>query len=264
MLNQEKYLIAADGKKLSIRRLGKGHKEAVVIVPGYNQSKNAKIFQKMALDFVEDFDCISIDMRGQGNSEGLCTFGSKETADLKILFDYAHRFYKTVHVIAFSMGAFTTVNEVARFNNVSDIVLVSSPMNFKDIEGCFWKPGAVRVGIHSIKEGDASFTFGNPFLKKEIPIDTIANVKVPILFMHGTRDPIVDIRHSQTLYKIANFPKKLIVFENGNHAEELYRQFPEEFMKIAKEFFKEGDGDGKDNREGGSSNRLYEAVGYIK
>jgi len=264
MLNQKRLITTHDGKKLSIERTGKARKEVVVIVPGYNQSKDAKVFKALALDFVEDLDCISIDMRGHGSSGGLYTFGSKESDDLKAVLDYAHQHYKTVHVIGFSMGAFTAVNEAAKFNNVSSLALVSPPMSFEEIEGHFWKPASIKVGINAVKEGDASFTFGNPFMEKEEPIDNIGNIKVPVLFIHGTNDPIVNIRHSKTLYKIANRPKKMVIFEGGNHAEELYRQFPEEFMGLLKEFFKEGVHNGSTGDEGGLASRLHETVGYIK
>ena len=263
MLNQKKFLIA-HGKKISIERLGKNHKEVVVIVPGYNQSKGSRVFKALALDLAKDFDCISVDMRGHGESEGAYTFGARETEDLKVVLDYAHYLYKRVHVMAFSMGGFIAVNEAAKFNNVSSLVLVSSPMSFRKIEGRFLSRASMRVGAHSVREGDGMFTIGNPFLKKEDPIDNIGKIKVPVLFIHGTNDPIVNIRHSKAMYKNANLPKKIVIFEEGNHAEELYRQFPEEFMRVSKEFFKEGYNNGSSEQSGGVNSRLCETVGYIK
>ena len=263
MLNQKKFLVTGDGKRLSIERLGTGRKEVVVIVPGYNQSKETVVFRKIAADLVKDFDCISVDMRGHGLSEGLYTFGSKETDDLKAIIDYAHKHYKKVHLLGFSMGAFTAINEVARFNNVSDMALVSAPMSFRDIEGHFWKPRSIRIGIHSIREGDRSVTLGNPFLKKEAPKERIADIKVPVLFVHGDRDPIINVRHCRELYSKANEPKKLKIFEGGNHAEELYRQFPEEFINTVKVFFKEGANDGKYEDKGGDRDKPCEQAALV-
>lgn len=263
MLTQTKHLMTADGKKLSITRTGTGREEVVVIVPGYNQSKETAVFRKIAADLVSDFDCISVDMRGHGKSEGLYTFGSKETDDLKAIIDYAHKYYKKVHLLGFSMGAFTSLNEVAKFNNVTDMALVSAPMSFRDIEGHFWKPRSIRIGIHAIKEGDRSVTLGNPFLRKEAPKERIADIKVPMLFVHGDRDPIINVRHCEALYKKANTRKKLVIFKKGNHAEELYRQFPGEFMDTIKVFFKEGAIDERRENRGGDRSTTCEQPAYV-
>jgi fermentation-respiration switch protein FrsA (DUF1100 family) len=41
----------------------------------------------------------------------------------------------------------------------------------------------------------------------------------PMLFMHGAKDPIIDVRHSQRLYAAASEPKVLFIVEAGGHTD---------------------------------------------
>src|SRR5262245_23024327 len=45
----------------------------------------------------------------------------------------------------------------------------------------------------------------------------IAQVKVPILIVHGTADSIVPIEFGERLYALANEPKRMIRFDGGGH-----------------------------------------------
>ena len=81
---------------------------------------------------------------------------------------------------------------------------------------------------------------GNPFLQKTKPIDIVETISpTPIFFIHGTNDPIVDVRHSRCLYEKAKEPKKIRIFENGSHAEEIYRRFRGEIVEEIKNWFYE-------------------------
>lgn len=47
--------------------------------------------------------------------------------------------------------------------------------------------------------------------------ELIKNIHIPTLISHGTRDKIVPITHSYTLFENANEPKKLIILEGAGH-----------------------------------------------
>jgi fermentation-respiration switch protein FrsA (DUF1100 family) len=50
------------------------------------------------------------------------------------------------------------------------------------------------------------------------PDATVADIApTPILFMHGTADPVIPIRHSQTLFNKAGEPKNSLVIPGGGH-----------------------------------------------
>ena len=60
---------------------------------------------------------------------------------------------------------------------------------------------------------------------------------MPVLFMHGTRDWLVPLQHSQQLCARAQEPKRLRLIEDGRHAEELFEQDPGGFVRRCVEWF---------------------------
>ena len=46
----------------------------------------------------------------------------------------------------------------------------------------------------------------------------IANLKVPLLILHGERDGVVPVEMGRELARLANEPKRLVVFPNGGHS----------------------------------------------
>jgi fermentation-respiration switch protein FrsA (DUF1100 family) len=47
----------------------------------------------------------------------------------------------------------------------------------------------------------------------------IASVKVPLLILHGERDPVIPVAMGKELYRLANEPKRLALFPNGGHSD---------------------------------------------
>jgi fermentation-respiration switch protein FrsA (DUF1100 family) len=75
-------------------------------------------------------------------------------------------------------------------------------------------------------------------MKKERPLDTVRRLQqVPVLFIHGSRDAIVGMRHSQRLYAAAPEPKRLECIEGSSHAEALFRDAPQGFMGLVAPWF---------------------------
>jgi fermentation-respiration switch protein FrsA (DUF1100 family) len=47
--------------------------------------------------------------------------------------------------------------------------------------------------------------------------ERITNVHVPLLVMHGERDPGIAIRFGRRLFALANEPKRFVAFPEGGH-----------------------------------------------
>jgi fermentation-respiration switch protein FrsA (DUF1100 family) len=47
----------------------------------------------------------------------------------------------------------------------------------------------------------------------------IARVKVPLLILHGERDPVIPVAMGKELYRLANEPKRIVLFPNGHHSD---------------------------------------------
>lgn len=230
-------VLAKSGLKISIRHKRIMKESAVVIAPGFFQSKETKTFQMLENDLLEFFDTVCMDFRGHGKSHGFYSFSACEKEDLKAVVDYAKKHYQKIGVLGFSYGGSIAIIEQAEFKNIDSLVCVSSPMASEEVEFKWWTPDAIRLGIKGLEPG-AGVRPGNPFLPKTRPIDVVSLISpTPILFVHGTEDPTVDLRHSRLLYEKAQEPKMLKIFENASHAEEIYRKYPKGFLSVVEDWF---------------------------
>jgi pimeloyl-ACP methyl ester carboxylesterase len=145
--------------------------------------------------------------------------------------------YPEIGVLGFSLGGAIAINTVSRRpGNVRSLIAVSAPAVFRDIEMKWWMPEALRRGIQSIGPG-AGCRPGSLWLKKEKPLEKIAELATPVLLIHGTRDVIVDAKHSHRLYAAAREPKRLEIIERGSHAEALFHDRPEAFLSLVTGWF---------------------------
>ena len=74
--------------------------------------------------------------------------------------------------------------------------------------------------------------------KKIKPIDIVQQIKIPILFIAGKKDPTVYCWHTQKLYENAECEKRFELFENGIHAEDLFLDEPERFVNLCVNWLK--------------------------
>ena len=231
-------LSSQDGVRISLDVYGQGtHPTAVIICPGFFQSKDTRTFQQMNALLASEHDVLAMDFRGHGRSSGLFTFSALEGADLAAVLAWAIARYAHVGIVGFSLGGATAINTVNRHpEQVKSLIAVSAPAAFEDIEFKFWTPEAMRTGMVGLEPG-AGCRPGNLLLKKERPIDSIRTIQqVPILFIHGTNDVIVGVEHSRRLHAAAPEPKRLEIVPNGSHAEQLFRDEPERFIDLVCEW----------------------------
>lgn len=226
-------LATSDGVRISVDWYHTdGHQAAVIVCPGFFQSKDTATFRAISRALAKEHDVLAMDFRGHGRSSGLYTFSAREHADLAAVLAWARPRYRRLAIVGFSMGAAIAVNTVSRDPaQIQSLVLVSAPAAFHDIEFQFWTPEAIRTGLRGMEWG-AGCRPGSLWLAKERPVDHIATLSPrPVLLLHGTNDPIVSFHHSERLFRAAAHPKRLELIPRGGHAEELYRQDPSGFIK---------------------------------
>ena len=66
----------------------------------------------------------------------------------------------------------------------------------------------------------------------------VAKAKVPILFIHGTKDTFVPYRMCNEIYECCASPKKMLVVEGAAHAESYYKD-TEKYEQALNEFLGE-------------------------
>lgn len=236
---QTHTVTTTDGVAISVDHYRLGHRDtAVVICPGFFQSKDTRTFQRMSEALAGTHDVLAMDFRGHGRSKGLYTFSACEGADLEAVLRCAEERYQRLGVLGFSLGAAIAMNTISRRQGrVQSLIAVSGPSSFEEIEFKFWTPDAMRTGTQGLESG-AGCRPGNLLLKKERPIDAVRQRgPLPICFIHGTRDVIVGVQHSHRLFAAAHEPKRIKLIEGGSHAEALFRDDPQGFTRLVEAWF---------------------------
>lgn len=227
-----------DGVRVAFNHYANGGgRSAVIVCPGFFKGKDARIFRQLAGMLIETCDVLCLDFRGHGRSGGLYTFSAREGADLEAVLGWAGSRYERLALMGFSLGGAIAINTASRCpGRVRSVITVGAPAAFERIEARFWRRRAIEAAIRGLGPGSGCRP-GNFLLPKERPVETIGGFeRLPALFIHGTEDPIVDVRHSRELYEAAPPPKQLRLIPGGGHAEALIREQPETFRTIAQEW----------------------------
>lgn len=237
---KEIFLDSKDGVKIAINHYDSANPEKVIVIcHGSFMCKDAKPFLEMSDDFHEYFDVITMDFRGHGRSAGSFTFTAKEPDDLRVVINFAKRVYPRIGILGFSLGAAIAIIDAARNKDIQSLIAVSAPADVNKIENHFLRKEALIPAIEKFEFGKSpNMRPGNMFLNKIKPVDVIGDISpIPVLFIYGSRDPIIYSRHALALYEKAKMPKRIEKFENGWHAEDLYLKSKSKFIRMSQEWF---------------------------
>lgn len=229
-----KNLKTKDNVTISLNHYKTGSDSVVVVCHGWFMTKDSRAFSKLCFDLSQNFDVIAFDFRGHGKSSGCYTFTAKEENDLDAVLDYAQNFgYQKIHLIGFSLGGAQILNFASQ-KDFSSIIAVSPPTDFYKIENHVWKPEAWIPTLFKKFELKRWISVRPSLImhKKTAPINVIKKINTPTLFIVGEKDPIVYPWHTKLLYEKAICPKKIETFPKGKHAEDLYLEEKNKFLKI--------------------------------
>ncbi len=226
-----------DGVKIAVNHYKKNCDSVVILAPGWFMTKDSKSFKEMSEVFSNYCSVLAMDFRGHGKSGGFYTFTSKEENDLNSVIDYAKKEYSKIYVMGFSLGAAIALITASENESINKIIAVSAPSCFEKIENKMWKKEA---WIPTMQKCELNRWFSiRPSIKigeKVKPIDIVEKIKCPTLFLAGEKDPTVCSWHSELLFKKAVCEKKYELFEKCCHAEDLFIQDREKFIKICCEW----------------------------
>ncbi len=234
---EEIQIQTKDGVKIALNHYKSGFNHVVIIAPGWFMTKDSKSFKEMSEIFSKYSDVITIDFRGHGKSGGFYTFTSEEVNDMEAVIKYAHELYTKIYLMGFSLGGALTLIAGANNELIKKIVAVSAPSCFEKIENKVWKKEAWIPTMQKC-ELKRWFSIRPGFLnKKKIkPIDIVEDIKCPTLFIAGEKDPTVCCWHTKALYDKAVCQKKYELFKDCSHAEDLFLQDKEKFIKLCCEW----------------------------
>ena len=170
------------------------------------------------------YDTALIDLRAHGVSGGeYCTYGYYEKLDLCRLIDVLEKQKNGIGpLILFgtSMGAAIAIQTAAMEKRVR--VVVS--------EGCFTDLRTISVDYQT-RIAKLPWHFVRNlvihraeklahFKHREIsPLLSVEHISVPILFIHGKKDPRVKYEYSELLFSRAPEPKKLYLIDEARHVD---------------------------------------------
>jgi len=232
-----------DKERIDVVHHESGFKKVVILAHGFFNAKDAYLFKEIAQALALHYDVIAFDFRGHGKSSGLFTWTSKECADLQVVVAYAKKSgYESIGLMGFSLGAAISLIETAQNPDIKTLIAVSAPYDFWKIEYHFWKRGMLddlmlNMGYKARGKGVRP---GHPWEAKIAPIDIVDRISPrAVLFIHGAEDWLINPRHSQELFSKAKEPKKIVILEKLGHAETMFDQEQEQFMKPCLDWFNE-------------------------
>ena len=236
-------VMTEDKKRIALFHIKRGFSKVIIIAHGFYNNKDTVLFRKIADTFSKEYDVIMFDFRGHGKSGGVFTWTAHEQKDLSAVTSYAkEHHYAKIGVIGFSFGAATALIEASRHQNIDSVIAVSPPADLKKIDYHFWEKDMwedlkLNFGVKGRGKGVRP---GNPSLKKIRPLDIVDKISpTPVLFIHGEKDWLIKPRHSQYLFDRAKDPKAIKIIKDGGHAERIFDAFPDRFMKICLDRFRE-------------------------
>jgi len=246
-------LLTADGVRISAALdpfVGDSSGESFVVLHGFSGSWRWDSVRRAALALAEFGDVLSIDMRGHGESGGLCTMGNREVLDLDAAVAWLRgRGAARVVPVGFSMGASVVLRHAALVGAIdrsdlspTDVELAqqlsAAPDAIVSISGpAFWfyrgtapmrllhrivmsRSGrsAARV-VRGLRISDIPW---DPDALPLAPRDCVAALDIPLLIVHGTADPYFPLEHAKAIYNAASAEQSVELWQipGMGHAEQ--------------------------------------------
>jgi alpha-beta hydrolase superfamily lysophospholipase len=196
-------------------------KGLVLFAHGYGACKSSLLGEANAVHRL-GYSVFLFDCHGSGGSEGRVTsIGVRESADVADAFDFAEKRFRTSPLILFgqSMGSAAILRAIAVHGIEPAGVIVECPFDrlLSTAENRFRAMGlppfpAARLLIFW---GGVQLGF-NGF--RHNPVDYARQVRCPILFLHGAKDPRVTLEQAHAVFDNLAGEKSLVVFPTAGHA----------------------------------------------
>ncbi len=217
-------------------------KASIVFTHGI--AEYSKSYHEIATFFMSnDFLVITYDLRGHGRTKGKRGYVKSYQVlldDLDNLVKLAKKYNENVFLVGHSLGGVITNTYVSLNNNVSGVIISSSPttylkqlkafknipkflINWKKINTWFEDPSLLHENNYQVDSFDLKYfkiKYVSEALIKgmKVLINNTANYKTPILMFYSKKDKLSDINYGQSFYhKISSEDKQLIILEESYH-----------------------------------------------
>lgn len=194
----------------------------ILVIPGFWRDRRHPSMVQLA-GFLQKLGYRSaiVDVRGHGDSEGLYGFNLHEHYDVAAVANELLRRLpiESITLIGFSYGGAIAISTVARHSlPIASLLLISPVADFAMIVPrinpfTIHRHLAFRQAFHRPRFDWLGVRRG----AKIRAIDDVANVRVPISFIHVKDDWLINHTHSLALHQAANEPKELHILDVSGH-----------------------------------------------
>lgn len=153
------------------------------------------------------FSVLLIDYRGYGRSQGNFPNESEVYQDAIAAWNYLHYKQeipsKQIFIYGHSLGGAIAIDLAVKKSDAAGLIVESSFTSIRDM--------VARQKMFSIFPIDLILT------QRFESIEKLPNLKMPVLFIHGSDDSTVPTFMSQSLYAVAPEPKKILTISGAGH-----------------------------------------------
>lgn len=237
-------VVSFDGARIHYDVYDAPSASTILIVPGFWRDRRHASMQRLARFFNDQgYRAAVLDVRGHGDSEGTYGFNLHEHHDVAaVANDLLARLGTTssLTLVGFSYGASIAISTVARHElPITSMLLVSAVADFGMIAPRF-NPFTLHRHIAFFSQALRKPRFAWTMRKsaKIRGIDDVADVHVPLCFIHVKNDWLIGHHHSEALFEAANQPKELHLLDiQGNyHADRIFTVASDSIEPIVKDF----------------------------
>jgi pimeloyl-ACP methyl ester carboxylesterase len=219
-------LVTEDGVPIDAAHVPGDDRLGVIVAHGFTQSWSKPMVWRIATRLSQAGGVVSFDFRGHGRSGGLSTLGDSEIKDLDVAVRYARELgYRRIAAVGFSMGASIVLRYAGLAGGLDAVVSVSGPGRwyYRGTRPMRLLHLAVERPLGRLVTRTVLHTRVNPGRWNPIPMppaEAAARIKpVPLLVVHGDKDPYFPLDHAQQIYEAAGEPKELWIEQGYGHAE---------------------------------------------
>lgn len=198
---EEHVLDTADGEKVIVWHVpAQAGKRLILYFHGNGDVLALRVPRLRAL-FADGTGLVALSYRGYAGSTGSPTEAGL-FADAAAAYDFAAARYAPDRIVVwgFSLGTGPAV-AVAADRPIGKLILEAPYTSTADVAASVLPFMPVRLLMKDQFRSD----------------ERIGKVTVPLLVMHGERDPGISIRFGERLYALANEPKRFVRFPLGGH-----------------------------------------------
>jgi len=208
---------ASDGTALFAWFLpARGEPKATILYLHGNGANISAHFSNVAWMPAAGFNVLAIDYRGYGGSEGKPTLPGVQLdidAAMRVLLARPDVNHDRIIVFGQSLGGALAIHYVAHSaykSHIKALVVDSSFADYRQVA----QEKLADLFITWPLQWLPTFTVNNDYS----PIASVAALSpIPLLLIHGERDGIVALHHSQELFEAAQEPKALWTIEDAGH-----------------------------------------------